>query len=290
MKRVSLLLIFAVAYLSLTAQTRYIGYLYNHQEGSKEKFEYSVSTSFSEGAYRTIYRLYRPGSTKNRYTITASHFKDLKKVTVEVNDEQYILTVMSGKEETTYDAPSAKPFGFRGNLSIFDKSAPSQLAVQFISSRFEYVKVLSFLGSYSDNIYQFFIFSQNDKIIESRAPITAAPNTNDTLSGPKLISKNASGTGWFTGTKKFCDGVGGWYYKVTITGNEITLQSYADKMNESHKDHTNPVEKIRGIIKGNEIVTSDPPQYKTNRFKFENGILYEVNNEGDYNEYTECLN
>jgi hypothetical protein len=61
-------------------------------------------------------------------------------------------------------------------------------------------------------------------------------------------------------------------------------------MNESHKDHTNPVEKIRGIIKGNEIVTNDPPQYKTNRFKFENGILCEVNNEGDYNEYTECLN
>lgn len=197
---------------------------------------------------------------------------------------------MTGKEETIYETFSLKPFGFRVNLSIFNKSTPSQLAVQFISSRFEYVKVLSFLGSYSDNIDQFFVFSQKDKIIESKVPITAAPNTSDTLSGPKLIFKKANGTVWFAGTKKFCDGVGGWYYKVTITGNEITLQSYADKNNEFHKNHSNPVETIRGIIRDNKIVTKDSAEYGTNRFKFENGIFYEMNNEGEYNSYDECHN
>jgi excisionase family DNA binding protein len=30
------------------------------------------------------------------------------------------------------------------------------------------------------------------------------------------------------------------------------------------------------------------PQYKTNRFKFENGALYEANNEDGYNEYKRC--
>jgi hypothetical protein len=288
MKKAIFLLAVVFICSNLKAQNRFTGYLYTLQSGAKERFEYSVTTSFSDGVYKTVYRLFKPGSQKNRYSITASNFKDSKKVVVVVNDKQYLLSVMNGKEETTYDTFSLKPFGFRGNLSIFDKSAPSQLAVQFISNRFEYVKVLSFLGSYSDNIDQFFIFSQNDKIIEAKAPVAAAKNANDTLSGPNQMSKSTSGTRWFTGTKKFCDGVGEWYYKVTITGNKITLQSYADKNNESQKDHTDPVETIHGIIKGKEIITNDPPQYKTNRFKFENGILYEVNDEGEYNEYNEC--
>lgn len=71
---------------------------------------------------------------------------------------------MSGKEETTYENPTMKPFGFRGNLGILDKSAPSQLAVQFLSEKAEYVRVLSFLGSSADGEFQFFLFNQSDKI------------------------------------------------------------------------------------------------------------------------------
>ena len=103
---------------------------------------------------------------------------------------------------------------------------------------------------------------------------------------PKAIFKGVNGTG----TKMFCDGLGGWYYKVTISGNDITLQLYADKKNESQKDHIKPVETIRGVIQDNKIITKDATEYKTNRFKFENGILYEVNDEGEYNEYKECQN
>jgi len=95
---------------------------------------------------------------------------------------------------------------------------------------------------------------------------------------------------WFSGTKKFCDGLGGWYYKVTITGNEITLQLYADKRNKRQKDKNKPVEIINGIIQDGKIVTKAPPEYKTNRFKFEDGVLYEVNNEGGLSDYQECKN
>jgi hypothetical protein len=133
MKTIILSFIIAVSCTTLKAQTRFTGYLYTYQTGSKERFEYSVATSHSDGLYTTIYRLYQPGSIKSRYTITASHFKDLKKVVVEVKDEQYLLSAMTGKEETTYEQQTLKPFGLRGNIAILDNAAPSQLAVQFLS-------------------------------------------------------------------------------------------------------------------------------------------------------------
>jgi hypothetical protein len=164
MKMIIFLVIFAASFSTVKAQIRYTGYLYSSEEGSKEKFEYSASTSVSDGAFKTIYKIFRPGSKKNRYTIIASHYKEQKKIVVEVNDEQYILSDMTGKEETTYEYPTMKPFGFRGNLGILDKSAPAQLAVQFLSAEGEYVRVLSFLGSSADGQFQFFLFNQSDNI------------------------------------------------------------------------------------------------------------------------------
>jgi hypothetical protein len=87
---------------------------------------------------------------------------------------------------------------------------------------------------------------------------------------------------WFTGTKMFCDGMELWYYKVTVKNDSITLFSYPGKEN------VHPLEKIYGHIEGNKIITNDPPEYKAPRFKYENGILYELNNEGGYNYFKEC--
>jgi hypothetical protein len=114
----------------------------------------------------------------------------LKKVVVEVNDEQYILTIMTGKEQVNYDEPTKKPFGFRGNLAILDKSAPNQLMVQFLSSRYEYVRVLRFLGSSADGIFQFFMFNDADKIAEPSA-LPATHNTNRLR--PKAIFHGING-------------------------------------------------------------------------------------------------
>lgn len=176
MKKIVLSLMLAFSVFVLAAQHRFTGYLYTYPTGIKDRFEYTVSTTRIEGAYETIYSLYRPGSKKCRYTIIALHLKDSKKVVVSINDEQYILTVMTGKDETTYDQPSLKPFGFRGNLGILDKSAPNQLVVQFLSQRYEYVRVLRFLGSFSDDIYQFFMFNGSDKIEEPKNPSPAVQN------------------------------------------------------------------------------------------------------------------
>ncbi len=118
-------------------------------------------------------------------------------------------------------------------------------------------------------------------------PIQSNQQTTILFSLKNWLKKDAR---WFTGTKRFCDGLGEWYYKVTINGNGITLLQYADRKNKLHKDKINPVETIQGIIEANKIITKDAPEYKTNRFKFENGVLYEVNNEGDYNSYQECQN
>jgi hypothetical protein len=128
-QKIALLLIFVLSIFMLKAQHRSAGYLYTYPLGVQHRFEYLVSTSFGEGAYETVYRIYPPGSGKCRYTITASHFKDSKTVVVAVNDEQYILTVMNGKEEASYYQPNLKPFGIRGNVGILGRSAPSQLVI-----------------------------------------------------------------------------------------------------------------------------------------------------------------
>ena len=170
MKKLLLLLLIISNFCIVHAQNRYTGgYLYTIPWGTKERFEYIVSTHSTDGAFKTVYKIFKPGTRKNRYTIVVSHSKEDKKVTVEVTDEELFFGSMNGKEETEYELPSLKPFGFQGNMALFIKSAPSQLAVQFMSSKFEYVKVLNFLGSYSDNIYQFFIFNPQDKIVETKS-------------------------------------------------------------------------------------------------------------------------
>lgn len=165
----STLLVFSMLFVA--AQTKYTGYLYTQKTGTKKAFQYSISIRFLNGAFQTVYKLYSPGANKSRYTITASHFKIDKRIIVEVNDEQYLLTVMNGKEEVQYETEQLQPFGVRGNLGIFDKSAPNQLAVQFVSGRFEYVRVINFLGSSSDGIFQFFLFNKSDKISEPEEKI-----------------------------------------------------------------------------------------------------------------------
>jgi TonB family protein len=106
----------------------------------------------------------------------------------------------------------------------------------------------------------------------------------------QLTEEDAKPLARFTGTNKFCDKDGTWYYKVSIAGNNITLQSYPGENNTLYKNKMKPIEVIHGVIRDGKIITKDPPQYKTNRFKFENGVLYEVNDEGEYNEYSECKN
>lgn len=92
----------------------------------------------------------------------------------------------------------------------------------------------------------------------------------------------------FQGTKKFCDDTNSWYYLVTISQNSITLKSFPGSENSAYSDKSKPKEIVKGIIKDGKIVTKDASEYLTNRFKFEDGVLSEVNNEGSFNDYKEC--
>lgn len=92
----------------------------------------------------------------------------------------------------------------------------------------------------------------------------------------------------FTGTKKFCDEGEYWYYLVTISDSSITLISYPGTKNDHFKNKSQALYKINGHIEGNKIITNDPPEYRAPRFKYENGVLYELNNEGGYNDYRVC--
>lgn len=92
----------------------------------------------------------------------------------------------------------------------------------------------------------------------------------------------------FTGTKIFCDEEKIWKYEVTIKGDSITLKLFPGSANSYHKNKSIPNKVIRGIVVKGKIVTKDPREYLTIRFKYENGILYEVNNEGNYNDFPEC--
>ncbi|MBK7966867.1 MAG: hypothetical protein IPK10_17485 [Bacteroidetes bacterium] len=54
------------------------------------------------------------------------------------------------------------------------------------------------------------------------------------------LDSKQSISGFFTGTKKFCDEEGYWYFLVTIDGNNIVLKSFPGENNTYHSDKTTP--------------------------------------------------
>jgi hypothetical protein len=87
----------------------------------------------------------------------------------------------------------------------------------------------------------------------------------------------------FQGTRKFTDG-DGWEYQVSILKNSITLKLFPTANNEYHKRTKIPFKTITGYFKGRKIITTQ------SKFKIENDSLYELNNEGGWNEYRQLIN
>jgi len=132
-------------------------YLYSLKEDSYQNYNCTVSIDSSENQYVTTYSIYE--NSKIRYKCVATHFKVEKKIVVEVTDQKYLLSDMSNMEEAKYDTPSLKAFGFRGSVgALTGKHVPNQLAVKFMSSKYQHVKLMSVLASYSDGDFKFFVF------------------------------------------------------------------------------------------------------------------------------------
>lgn len=106
---------------------------------------------------------------------------------------------------------------------------------------------------------------------------------------PIKESSNEISSSYFNGTNIFCDENKDWKYVVSIKGDNITIVSYPGINNSYYKNKSKSLETINGMIKNGKIVTKDSSEYLTNRFSFENGILYETNNEGGLNKYIKCL-
>lgn len=85
---------------------------------------------------------------------------------------------------------------------------------------------------------------------------------------------------FFTGTKRFSDSLG-WYYIVTIKDDFITLKLYSDATNDFHKEKEMARKTYKGKISGNRIITQE------SSFVYKNSVLFELNNEGTWNEYRE---
>lgn len=132
-------------------------------------------------------------------------------------------------------------------------------------------------------------YSQEKKAVFKYSPQKSnLENFNAAEKSTTVETKNNSSLKFFTGTRKFCDGLDTWYYLVTITNSSIVLKSFPDTKNDYYKEKSKPKDIIKGIIKDGEIITDDPPEYLINRFKHEGDFLYEVNIEGEYNKYKEC--
>lgn len=94
-------------------------------------------------------------------------------------------------------------------------------------------------------------------------------------------------TKFFNGTRKFCEELNIWYYEVSINEDLVTIKCFPGEANSSYNS-SKPVEVVKGKILDGQIVTNDPPEYLTNRYKYKNGIFYVVNSEDGYNEYYYC--
>jgi uncharacterized protein (TIGR02145 family) len=92
----------------------------------------------------------------------------------------------------------------------------------------------------------------------------------------------------FTGTKKFCQSDGSWYFIVTIEGNKITLKKMPGAKNDYFPDKNTPKEIIEGEIKDGAILTRNEEKEVIERFKYTEGKLYEASYEDSQNEYQEC--
>ncbi|HAN37493.1 MAG TPA: hypothetical protein DCQ29_01205 [Chitinophagaceae bacterium] len=93
-------------------------------------------------------------------------------------------------------------------------------------------------------------------------------------------------TTFYEGTKIYCDEYKYWYLKVTINTSKITIETYPGENNSYHQNKDTPKSVEKGFIKNSRIFISD--ERETLEYKLENGILFQLNNEGGYSEYREC--
>lgn len=137
------------------------GYQYTLSRNSYTPFKYSRAYSSADGEFITTYSIFHPVNGKHVYTATATHNKIEKTVKVLIKDTSGGMFSRVNDESTDYEIPSLSPFGIRGDVALIagDK-VPNQLAVKFVNSKYENVKVSSVAGSRDNNDFIFYILDK----------------------------------------------------------------------------------------------------------------------------------
>ncbi|MEX0811101.1 MAG: hypothetical protein WD048_02715 [Chitinophagales bacterium] len=155
----TLILLMSNAY----SQTKYKGYFCT---GVNEFSPIQYTREYKEegDTYTTIYKIY---SSRNGYylNITATHYKSEKRVVVDIDD----ITVKVGghisTQEVSYDEPSMKMFGRQGAFKAqFDAQnvLPNEIAVKFVSSKYENVKVVHIAKDTGMNSTKWYVLDEEN--------------------------------------------------------------------------------------------------------------------------------
>lgn len=131
-----------VVVVSSEAQKRYSG----HFVHALDWYQITFTREFqeNENVFTTIYRI---SSRENGYylDVKATHYKNEKKIVVDIDDVTVKGGVHISTQELTYEVPSTEMFGLKGAFKAqFDaqNQLPNKILVQFVSNKFENVKVL----------------------------------------------------------------------------------------------------------------------------------------------------
>lgn len=137
--------------------TKY-AYYYNVGLDEAVKRRYTAKYIMEDDTYVTVYKVYEYGN-KVAHTVKAYHDKNKKEVKVEVDEGNGCLLCWISEAETDYDVPDRKLFGYRGMSALLQDHVPNQIAVKFVSNKYEHVKVRDIYAtptnSYSMYFYQF---------------------------------------------------------------------------------------------------------------------------------------
>lgn len=156
--------IFTTFCLSNTySQTKYKGVIYDVGRDNYISMQYTRAYSGSGNVFVTKYTVYHPTKNYAWMTVEAKHDKASKTVNISVDDTNEGWFSHIRDEKINYETPSLEPFGIQGMLSVMGgKRIPYQLAVQFVSNKFENLKVAEILASRSSDTssdWMFFMFT-----------------------------------------------------------------------------------------------------------------------------------
>lgn len=146
--------------------TKYTGYFCTGATGNDlSPFKYTREyKNEGDGVFVTLYKIYSP--TNGYYlNIKATHYKSEKRIVVDIDDITVKQYGHISTQEYSYDEPSLKMFGRQGAFKAqFDAQnvLPNELALKFVSGKYENVKVVHIVKDDQMNSTKWYILDEKN--------------------------------------------------------------------------------------------------------------------------------